>query len=530
MLWIALHLPLLSLETVASLLPPAPPGRASRGGIAALALEDGHEITHANAAARALGVVAGLRRATALALAPQLQLARADAQRDALALEAVAQVALAYTPAVSLAPPLTVLLEVQASLRYFGGVERLLQRLRAALRPLGHHLQLASAPTAQGAALVSRLARRSEAVVADRPRPSEVSDELHCVDLGALAARLDAAPVWLLGPGREHWEALQGMGLRSIGDLRRLPRAGISRRFSEALLDELDRALGQRPDPRPWLELPARFDSRLELLARADTTDQVLQGARVLLARLVAWAGARQLRISRFRLSMQHERRHRSDVATPPASELDIALSEPSCDAAHLQLLLRERLAPLQLVAPTLELGLSCDDLVQRAAPNAELFPTAQNEQEGLTRLIERLRARLGGDQVQQLRFVEDHRPERSSVLQPLEGGWPPASRGPARALPVVGMPLQQPVWLLPQPEALSERDRCPLLDGRPLQMLSGPERIESGWWDAALAERDYFIAQAADRSLVWIYRARLPLRADEAEDTPGWFLHGRFA
>jgi protein ImuB len=66
------------------------------------------------------------------------------------------------------------------------------------------------------------------------------------------------------------------------------------------------------------------------------------------------------------------------------------------------------------------------------------------------------------------------------------------------------------------------------LLDGCPLRLLSGPERIEAGWWDAGLAERDYFIGEAADGALVWIYRARLPLSGlDEAGS--GWFLHGRF-
>jgi protein ImuB len=73
----------------------------------------------------------------------------------------------------------------------------------------------------------------------------------------------------------------------------------------------------------------------------------------------------------------------------------------------------------------------------------------------------------------------------------------------------------------------LAERRSLPLLDGRPLSLLSGPERIEAGWWDAGLAERDYFIAEAADGALVWIYRARLPLSADARES--GWFLHGRF-
>ena len=61
------------------------------------------------------------------------------------------------------------------------------------------------------------------------------------------------------------------------------------------------------------------------------------------------------------------------------------------------------------------------------------------------------------------------------------------------------------PVWLLHPPEPLIERHARPVLDGQALQLLSGPERIEAGWWDAALAERDYFIAQTPEGALVWI-------------------------
>ena len=77
------------------------------------------------------------------------------------------------------------------------------------------------------------------------------------------------------------------------------------------------------------------------------------------------------------------------------------------------------------------------------------------------------------------------------------------------------------------EPEPLAEREAQPLLDGRVLQLLSGPERIESGWWDAGLVERDYFIAQAGDGALVWIYRRRLPPVSPGGG--AGWFLQGRF-
>jgi protein ImuB len=84
---------------------------------------------------------------------------------------------------------------------------------------------------------------------------------------------------------------------------------------------------------------------------------------------------------------------------------------------------------------------------------------------------------------------------------------------------------LTRPAWLLPEPCRLREQASRPLLDGLALQLLAGPERLESGWWDGALVVRDYFIAQAGDGALVWIYRSRLASSADEA----GWFLHGWF-
>ena len=531
MLWIALHLPLLSLESFAATLAPGARVAASEP---LLALVDARHITHANAAAQALGIGPGMQRATALALAPGITLGAANPTRDGEALTAVAHAALAFTPMVAVQPahdavgaarqaPDTVLLEVQGSLRYFGGRALLLQRLHAALAPLGHRLHTVSAPTPLAAALLARVHRA-----------------WHGDDLAATAQALHAAPVWLLGPGRLHWEALQGMGLRTLADLRTLPRSGLARRFGPALLDELDRALGTRPDPRVPLQLPPRFDARLELFHRADTTEQLLYGAGVLLARLVAWLAAQHAFARRFTLVMEHEPRSRSDTTTPAETALDIALAEPSRDTAHLLVLLRERLANLPLPAPTLELRLHCDDIAQRAPPSGELFPTARSEQEGLTRLIERLQARLGAAQVQRLVSVADHRPERATCVQPADArvllparpqaatqraaspGHAP-THAPAHA--PAHAPSMRPVWLLEHAEPLIDRATGPQLDGQPLQLVSGPERIEAGWWDAGLAERDYFIAQLPCGALVWVYRAR---RLADASG-PGWFLQGRF-
>ena len=165
---------------------------------------------------------------------------------------------------------------MQASLRYFGGLPSLLRQLRAALAPLGHALQIASAPTAQGATLLARMA---------------VTVERHCADLPALQHALAGAPLWLLDAGREPWDTLQGMGLRTVADLRCVPRAAW-RGVSASLAGRGRPRLRCTVRPARLDALPPAFETRFESFARADTAEQVLHGAGVLLARLAACRGA----------------------------------------------------------------------------------------------------------------------------------------------------------------------------------------------------------------------------------------------
>lgn len=233
MLWVALHLPALSLESWALTRAAVD---ANRPGV----LLHEHQVVQADAAALALGVRPGMRRATALALAPDLLLGAADAQRDARALRAVAHVALGFSPSVTWAPPAVpgssraaaaataagghggpvilpaptpaqvgVRLEVQSCLRYFGGLPALLARLREALAPLGHRVQIATASTALGAALLAGW--RDDLALGP-----------HSTDREALQPLLDAVPLPLLGAGAAQDEALAGMGLHTLADVRRV--------------------------------------------------------------------------------------------------------------------------------------------------------------------------------------------------------------------------------------------------------------------------------------------------------------------
>jgi protein ImuB len=98
--------------------------------------------------------------------------------------------------------------------------------------------------------------------------------------------------------------------------------------------------------------------------------------------------------------------------------------------------------------------------------------------------------------------------------------------RTPAGDSTSVQMPWaadRRPVWLLPHPEALAERNGLPRRRGA-LKLLEGPERIETGWWsrgDVGDITRDYYVARDAQGVRLWVFR--------EHKAPRGWFLHGVF-
>ena len=70
---------------------------------------------------------------------------------------------------------------------------------------------------------------------------------------------------------------------------------------------------------------------------------------------------------------------------------------------------------------------------------------------------------------------------------------------------------------------------RCDAIDQGRRTLLTGPERLESGWWSllsAAEAEgqelalRDYYVARSPHAGLLWVYRRR-------SAGEPAWFLQG---
>lgn len=505
MLWIGIHFPHLALDAFLRALPSCGAGTPQpmavcRGGL----------IEQACPEAMRHGLQPGMKRATAQALLPGLLLRERDPDLERDTLAQAAAWALRFTPAVSLQQAALptgpddatgLLLEVAGSLRLFDGLQPLLGQVRAGLAQLGLQPSIGCAPTATGAWLMARY-----------------RDGLSATDPAALQTILPGLPLSVLDSAAPHLEVLASLGAQRIEQLSLLPRAGLARRFGPQLLRELDRAWGRAPEPRTWFVAPPTFTARLELPAAADDASALLAGARRLLSSLCGWLNARHAAAQTVTLNAAHD--------DPPATVITLQPADPTADEERLAVLLRERLAVTRLRAPVHTLRIDCDRVVPAAPGNSELFPMPTPARESIARLIEQLQARLGRDRVLRLAPQADHRPEAAcrlerATIDALSAAA--ASRTTEEMLPAGGA-LPRPTWLLAQPQPLAERQQRPWLGG-PLMLLAGPERIETGWWDGNLVQRDYFIAADDDGLLLWIYRER----PGQARTDGGWFLQGRY-
>jgi protein ImuB len=435
-----------------------------------------------------------------------VHLAASSSQPAAQDLERLAVRAQRLTPRVSLDAPDGLLLEVKGSLHLFGGVEGLSREMAAECSRLGMPGTLALAPTPLAALVLARgLARAERAEMAG----------LLVADPAQLIGTLSPLPLGLLRWPQDTLDRLARVGVRSIGEALRLPRAGFARRFGTAQLLTLDRLTGRTSDLKDRFEVRARFRRRRELTYELESHAALGAVLAPLLEELGEFLEARQCGV----LALECWLRHR----TVPPTRCALRLAAPLADPTQLAALLGERLSTLVLPEPVRACELRSGPLVARVLSSEELWQPG--EQGGgcgaqAPELIERLRARLGPEAVQDLRAIEDHRPEAASRVGEAVMTIRPLRPAGARVSAPVASHSRRPLWLLPQPRQLNERDGLPRRRG-PLRLLGEAERIETGWWDGAEIARDYYTAVDNRGARLWVFREREPPHR--------WFLHGVF-
>ena len=398
------------------------------------------KIVACGAQATTVGLKSGMTLGSAWALAAGLIVCQRDVLAEKHALRGIAAWAMQFSSMVVVCPPCGVSIEIGGSLGFFGGLETLLGRIRSGAARLGFSVCTAVAPTPIGASLMAhsgivapvRNRHEMEGVLSELP-----IDYLSCARLGSVGLPLRSMT------------ALDKLGLHTLGECAKLPRAALNRRV-EGVVALLDKAYGRVPDPQTLFELPSHFHAQLSLPAPVMEVEALAFGLNRLVQALSGYLEARAAGAMTLLLTLSYETAHQS-------SEIPLRLVTPSRDPTHLMVLAREKLERFTLPANVSGLTLSVPETDILAPENMDFFAarsTGQAAMQGLAQLVERLGARLGEQTIHGLDLRADHRPERAWVSTSPIGPatrlpqGPPASRFPST--------LTRPSWLLSSPAHLN--------------------------------------------------------------------------
>ena len=510
MLWLAIHLPQLSLEAL---------GNDNAFRVVTERRGARRWVVAAPQAAAAPGTDWGAVQV----LRPELQAVERKVRAEREAMQALAAWACRYgselvweiaESGIDYGLPCAMLwIEIGASLRLFGGLSVLLADFDAAFADTGHCGSRGVAPTIEAASLLARTGALEPVI--ERAQLTTVLSTLPLSDLALPPATL---------------EALSSVGLSRIDELLALPADALGRRHGPKLVDHLDRLLGRRPDVRARYRLPPKYQRRFDLLGDVEHSEGLLFPLQRMTRELAEYLRARDTGLQEFRLVLTHGRA--SGGKPQPDTVLELRLATSTRDADRLLRVLREQLARTPLPAPVRTLRLHAERFVDPAQGQGDLFDATRGDDEAWSQLIEKLVARLGSDAVTALGLIADHRPERCwqtracdalmttstrTAMPPGHGVANPWVRdgrlaaAPAPTVPGTVSPLPpRPIWLIDPPKPLPNAPK----------QIGTAERIEGGWWDGGDVMRDYYHAELHGGRF-WVYQDRR---------TDAWYLQGIWA
>ncbi|HMD29876.1 MAG TPA: DNA polymerase Y family protein [Steroidobacteraceae bacterium] len=391
-----------------------------------------------------------------------------------------------FTSFVSIELPNALLLEIKGSVKLFGSLEILHAGIDACWRRLAAQAFSATAPSTLAALWLARAAN-----LAGPP--------VHFEDPRLLLSHLAKLPIACTAWDIERLQTLRAMGVTRVGELLRLPRAGLARRLSPAVVQDLDIALARQSAPRRAFVPRERFRERCDFETEIEHVAYLEKALEPLIERCARFLRERQAGVQTLQLRLKHRE--------GSATRVQLGLASITSERRRLADVLCQKLVRLTLKAPVRGMELISGPLRGLSASSLDVFAgLGAGSRDTAPQLVERLRARLGEAAVYGVVLIPEHRPE-AAWRRVHELRLTSATKSGER---MIDPKMPRPVWLLDEPVPVIKPE-----------ILQGPERIESGWWDGKGVARDYYVARQSHGAKLWVFQERRSKR---------WYLHGVFA
>ncbi len=432
-----------------------------------------------------VGVVAGMRYATALSLAPALRADVVSAAEIDHAVSRITTVLQKYSPKVEPSGSEPGVFWIDA-----GGLDRLYpspaswaQPIRSALSENGYRAAIAVGFSRFG----TYAAAKASPDVRVFATPEEERLAAHAIPLDRLHIAAEAR------------EILRRLAVRSVGALLRLPPEGLLERFGPDAYRLHRLAAGTL-----WMPLQPRPEHepvRRTLVLDAPDTDsgRLLFLTKQLLDPLLATLADRGQALAAMDISMKPDGH--------PQRPLQIRPAAPTLDAVQILDLVRLLMERWALPAGVAGITLTAHGLPASPDPGRLFDAHARRDLTAAGRALTRLRAAFGENAIVRARLRAGHLPEARFAWEPVGHLIPAASprgAGPANPRTLVRRILARPVPISHAPRQWR--------DG------GGPYVVSGGWW-AREIHREYQFVETLRGDLLWVYY-------DQRRRC--WYLHGR--
>jgi protein ImuB len=403
-----------------------------------------------------------------------------------------------FTPRVEAPAPTPVLLDLSG-----------LGRLWPTPHELGRALLDAAAMRAieaQAALAFSRVA----ALTLARARPG-----LTVVPAGGEAAALAPLPLDLLGLPAERLELFRRWGLRTVGDLARLPPVALAERLGPDGPRLARFARGEDEGPLVPVSLPERFETTLDLDWPVDGLEPLAFLLSRVLEPLCASLAARGAKAASLAVEL--------GLVDGTAHTRVLRPATPSGEARTWRTLV---LLDLEAHPPR--------DAIARVTARAEptparpaqfsLLDSAQPSPERLAETMARLHTWTAEGRGGSPQLMDTHRPGAFAVSTFAPGALPGGKREEAPLTPRVALRVYRP----PRLAHVLTKGRAPAFVSAPgvrgaVLACAGPWRTSGDWWDVAWSREEWDVALAPGPAFAGggLFRIFLDRLREE------WFVEG---
>lgn len=458
-------------------------------------------ITATNLIAEQRGIRVGMALADARVFTPDLEALDDKPGLPEKLLKRLAEWCIRFTPVVAVDLPDGLLMDVSGCSHLWGGDESYLKDICHRLNVRGYTVRAAIADTIGAAWGIARYGIESPVIEKDEHIKALMT-------LPPEALRLEAESV----------SRLHKLGLHRIRQFIGMPRTALRRRFGQAFLQQLDKALGQEIETLDPVIPIEPYQERLPCIEPIVTAVGIEIALQQLLEQLC------------FRL--QHEQKglrvavFKGYRVDNKIEQIEIATNRPSNHVKHLFKLFEIKLSTIEPALGIELFTLEASKVEDHFSQQEKMWEGSGGlEDERLSELIDRLANRLGAEHIHRYLPAEHYWPERS---------YKTASSLQEKPTTEWRIDKPRPIQLLSPPEHIDVS--APIPDYPPMlfrykgkvhmvKKSDGPERIEQEWWIQQGQHRDYYTVEDEDGHRYWIFRL-----GHYDDNTYKWFIHGFFA